>query len=92
MARSPVGPFRICGDDMPDEKQATEKKQSWVSALYQKLQGRTTSFLVAFFVTGVGFHLFHRLDAVFIAFMSTHMTFVVGHSIKEDYFKSAEDK
>ena len=56
------------------------------------LQGRTTGWLISFFITGNVFHITHRLDATYITFMTTFMTFVIGHSIKEDYFKTDGDK
>lgn len=51
------------------------------------LQGRTTAFCAAFFVTGNVMHSFHRLDATYITFMGTLLGFVIGHSIKEDRLK-----
>jgi hypothetical protein len=50
------------------------------------LQGRTTAFLGGFFVMGHLMHFLHRLDGTYITFMTTLMGFVLGHSIKEDYF------
>lgn len=55
-----------------------------------KLQGRTTSFLVAFFVSGHLMQAIHRLDATYIAFMGTIMSFVLGHSIKDDHAPDAD--
>ena len=55
-----------------------------VDALY----GRTTTFCVAFFAMGNVLHFLHRLDWMYIGFMSTLMGFVVGHSVKEDYFSA----
>lgn len=49
------------------------------------LMGRSTSFAVAFFVSGNLMHAFHRLDATYIAFMGTLLGAVIGHSFKEDY-------
>lgn len=54
-----------------------------------KLQGRTTTFLVAFFVSGHIMQFLHKLDATYIAFIGTIMTFVLGHSIKDDHAPDA---
>jgi hypothetical protein len=54
------------------------------------LAGRTTAFCVAFFVTGNVMHALHRLDGTYIAFMGALMGFVLGHSVKEDYFSSGD--
>jgi hypothetical protein len=64
------------------------------------LQGRHTSFVAAFFVVGNVLHWLHRLDGTYIAFMSSLMGFVLGHSVKEsmlpetqpDSAKPAADK
>lgn len=53
--------------------------------LVAKLQGRTTAFLLGFFVTGHIMHFIHRLDGTYIAYMGTLMGFVLGHSIKDDH-------
>jgi len=50
------------------------------------LAGRTTAFCIAFFVSGNVLHAVHRLDGTYIAFMGALMGFVLGHSVKEDYF------
>ena len=34
----------------------------------------------------------HRLDGTYIAFMGALMGFVLGHSVKEDYFSSGDKK
>ena len=50
------------------------------------LSGRTTALCIAFFVSGNVLHALHRLDGTYIAFMGALMGFVLGHSVKEDYF------
>jgi hypothetical protein len=50
------------------------------------LMGRSTTFCAGFFVTGNVMHYLHRLDGTYITFMGTLLGFVVGHSVKEDYF------
>lgn len=50
------------------------------------LQGRTTAFLIFFTVVGTVLQIVHRLDGTYIAFIGTIMGFVLGHSVKEDYF------
>ena len=59
---------------------------SFTRAAVNWLQGRTTGWLISFFIAGNAFHVLHRLDATYITFMTTFMGFVLGHSIKEDYF------
>jgi hypothetical protein len=58
--------------------------------MFQKLMaalaGRTTAFCGAFFVAGHVMHFLHRLDPTYLGFMATLMGFVLGHSVKEDYF------
>lgn len=55
-----------------------------MNKLFHWAQGRTTFFCLAFFVTGTGLHLAHRLDATYISFMGVLLGAVIGHSIKED--------
>lgn len=52
----------------------------------EKLQGRHTAALLAFFISGNVFHYFHRLDSTYITFMTVFMGYVLGHSVKEDIF------
>lgn len=56
------------------------------------LQGRTTAFIIFFTITGTTFQFFHRLDSTFISFVTVIMGFVLGHSVKEDYFKSGASR
>jgi hypothetical protein len=60
----------------------------YMNKLFSLLQGRTTGFCSAFFVTGNLLHWFHRLDGTYIAFMTALMGFVLGHSVKEDLLSS----
>jgi hypothetical protein len=55
------------------------------------LSGRHTAAILAFFVTGNVFHYLHRLDGIYINFMTVLMGFILGHSVKEDYFASKTD-
>lgn len=57
---------------------------SFIDRLISILQGRTTTFLVAFFLSGNVLHCVHRLDSTYITFMGVLMGYVLGHSIKED--------
>jgi hypothetical protein len=50
------------------------------------LRGRTTAFICLFTVAGHVMAWFHRLTPEYIGFMATIMSFVLGHSIKCDYF------
>lgn len=55
-----------------------------MTKVFSFLQGRTTGFCVAFFLSGNLLHWFHRLDGTYITFMTALMGFVLGHSVKED--------
>jgi hypothetical protein len=52
--------------------------------------GRTTAFLIFFTIVGTVLHILHRLDGTYIGFIGTIMGFVLGHSVKEDYFSSSD--
>jgi len=52
------------------------------------LQGRHTTFVAFFAVVGTALQYFHRLDSTYIAFMTSLMGFVLGHSIKEDHYEA----
>lgn len=54
---------------------------SWFMRLTNTLQGRTTTFLVMFFVIGNILVFIGKVD--FILFFTAFMTAVIGHSIKE---------
>lgn len=62
-----------------------------IARILKALQGRTTAFIGAFFVAGHVMHWYHRLDATYVAYMGTLLSFVLGHSVKEDYFQKSED-
>ena len=49
-------------------------------SITDKLQGRSTAFLLAFFGIGHVMAFTHRLDATYIAFFTAFMGFVVGKS------------
>jgi hypothetical protein len=57
--------------------------------IFKFTQGKSTGFFVAFFVTGTGMHIAHRLDSTFITFMTALLGFVVGHSYKDDKHEQA---
>jgi len=50
------------------------------------VRGRTTFFIVLFTIAGHAMAWFHRLTPEYVGFMATIMSFVLGHSIKCDYF------
>jgi hypothetical protein len=54
---------------------------SWFLRLTNTLQGRTTTFLVMFFVIGNILVFIGKVD--FILFFTAFMTAVIGHSVKE---------
>jgi hypothetical protein len=59
--------------------------------VFNALQGRTTFFLVAWFIAGMAFHVFHMLDSIFISFFVLHMGFCLGKSVQDD-LKDIKDK
>ena len=56
-----------------------------VHKLLQLTQGRTTAFLIAFFITGNIMAWTRRLTPVYVGYMGTLGGLVLGHSIKEDW-------
>jgi len=58
--------------------------------LFSYCQGRHTAFAFAFFVMGNTLQWFHRLDATWIAFMTSLMGFVLGHAIQENKLLPAQ--
>ena len=59
--------------------------------VYQTFQGRHTTAIVAFFLTGNVLQWMHRLDANYITYMTVLMGYVLGHSFKEDFFAQKND-
>jgi hypothetical protein len=49
-------------------------------------RGRHTLFALLFFTSGNLMQWFHRLDGVYITYMSLLMTAVLAHSTQENYF------
>jgi hypothetical protein len=47
-------------------------------------QGRHTFFVISFFLSGNILHWFHRLDGVYIGYMATLMSFLLGRTISGD--------
>lgn len=62
-----------------------------LKSLFAYCQGRHTFFVGAFFVSGNVLHWFHRLDSVYIGFMSALMAFVAGHAIQENAFGKKDE-
>jgi hypothetical protein len=60
--------------------------------IFSYCQGRHTFFAFFFAVAGVGLQWFHHLDATFVAYMTSLMGMVLGHSIQENHFEKKEDK
>lgn len=54
--------------------------------IVEKLQGRHTAAVCFFSIVGTVLQFVHRLDSTYITFVTVMMGFVLGHSIKEDYF------
>jgi hypothetical protein len=61
--------------------------KSIVGKLIEVAQGKTTAWLAAFFVIGNVLAYVDKLSSTYVAFMAMFMSIVLGHSIKEDYFK-----
>jgi hypothetical protein len=61
----------------------------WLSFL---AQGRTHVYLVFFTITGTVMHHYNHLDPTYIYFITVIMGFVLGHSVKEDFFQSKNGK
>ena len=62
-----------------------------LKSVFEKLQGRHTTAVFFFSTVGTIFHWFHRLDSTYIGFVATMMGFVLGHSVKEDFFSQKND-
>jgi len=56
-----------------------------INPIFKYLQGRTTTLLWFFSVTGTVLQYIHRLDPVYIGLAGLILTAAMGHSIKEDY-------
>lgn len=56
----------------------------WFKKITDTLQGRTTTFLIMFFIVGNVLQFRGKLDLTYIAFFTAFMTAVIGHSLKED--------
>jgi len=59
--------------------------------VFNALQGRTTFFLVAWFIAAVIFHAYHRLDGNLTTFFTIFMGYVVAKSVQDD-LKDIKDK
>jgi hypothetical protein len=62
-----------------------------MNKVFAAFQGRHTAAISAFFVMGNIFHYLHRLDGTYISFMTIMMGYVLGHSIKDDYFSQNQN-
>jgi hypothetical protein len=56
----------------------------WLSLV---AQGRTHVYLGFFTIAGTVMHHYNHLDPNYIYFITVIMGFVLGHSVKEDYFQ-----
>ena len=59
--------------------------------LFAYCSGRHTAFAAFFAVIGVCLQWFHRLDGTFVAYMSSLMGIILGHSIQENHFDNKKD-
>lgn len=79
-----------------NEVKPVDDQKNLLANVFTKLtkwaQGRTTFFLIAHFTVALILVGLGKPLAGWIAFMSTHMPFVIGHSVKEDYFANKAGK
>lgn len=61
-----------------------------LNKVFQYCSGRHTAFCLAFYASGTTLHCFGKLNTTYITFMGTLLTFVFGHSLKEDIFKKTD--
>jgi hypothetical protein len=54
--------------------------------LFAYCSGRHTAFAGFFALAGVILQWFHHLDGTFVAYMTSLMGMVLGHSIQENHF------
>ena len=57
-----------------------------MNKVFAFLQGRHTGFAIFFAIVGVILQWFHHLDSTFVAYMTSLMGMVLGHSIQENHF------
>lgn len=57
-----------------------------IARCFKALQGRHTFFAAAFATFGSILAWYHRLDSTYVSFVTVMMGFILGHSVKEDYF------
>jgi hypothetical protein len=57
--------------------------------LFNWLQGRTTAYIIGFFVMGNILQWVHKLDQTYIMFMGTLLGAAIGHSFKDDKHEQA---
>ena len=60
--------------------------KTWISNFFAATQGRTTAFLILFFIAGNVMAWFDKLSDTYILFMATLLGAVIGHSVKCDIF------
>ena len=56
----------------------------WFRKFTDSLQGRTTTFLLLFFVVGNVLQFLGKLNLTYVTFFTAFMGAVIGHSLKED--------
>jgi hypothetical protein len=59
-----------------------------IKTLIDWCRGRHTFFCFCFFVSGHVLHLLGKLSHTYIEYMACMMSFILGHSIKDDYFEA----
>ncbi|MGH9780914.1 MAG: hypothetical protein ACRD33_03765 [Candidatus Acidiferrales bacterium] len=62
--------------------------QNVTHKVLQATHGRTTAFFISFFIVGNIFAWLGKLTPVYVGFMGTLGSLVLGHSIKEDIMEA----
>ena len=68
------------------------KQYGLVGACFGFLQGRATTFAIAFTVCGIVLAFYGKLTADYVGLVTAIQALVVGHSLKEDYFSCKRDR
>lgn len=57
-----------------------------IGVVIDACRGRHTVMVMAFFISGHVMHWFGKLTPTYIGYMAALMSFVLGKSVKDDYF------
>lgn len=67
-----------------------DKLKEVAGKLIAVVQGKTTGFFIAFFISGNILQWLHRLDANYTSFMAVLLSAIIGHSVKDDIFNKPD--